>query len=258
MQTDRNNSPPVVVVSERFAQRYLGSEAIGKRIQLLDKDSAWAEVVGVAANAKHFSVFEPALDFVYLPLSQNGQDRMTMIVETSGEPADTAQPLRQMIRSMNPNVPISGVRTMDDLFNQRSVRVTNIVVGQMAALGLMGLTLALVGLYAVVSYQVSRRTREIGIRMAIGAARLQVLKLIVKQAAVMAVIGVSLGLAFSIVAARAVAASLGAALGQPLQVFNILVFGSVPLLLLATATVAAVIPARRAAQVDPMEALRQD
>ena len=255
LPTDRADSPRVAIVNKAFAGRFLGANPLGKRLQLTDPGpnaGAWVEVVGVTATGRYLSIVEPPIDCLYLPLSQNRQSRMTLLVESHGDPAALAGPLREMVASIDSNVPIFGVRTIGDFFEQRAVRTLHIVNSIVGGAGLLGLALALVGLYAVMAYQVARRTREIGIRMAIGAASPQVMKMILRQAAVMGVSGIVIGLVLSFAGGRA----LSAALGVPS--FDPVLFGLVPLLLLVTTLLAAAIPARRAARADPMLALRQD
>jgi len=147
------------------------------------------------------------------------------------------------------------VRTMEDLFDQRSVQIAHIFTGMVALIGAMGLVLALIGLYAVISYQVTRRTREIGIRMALGAARRQVLGMVLKSAAVLAVTGVSIGIVLAIAANRAISQSL---LGTVVVRLNPVMFAAVVVALLATTLLAATIPARHASRIDPQHALRQE
>ena len=251
LPSDRADSSPVAVVSEVFARNYLGPNPIGKRLRVNDKSGPWAEVVGVAADARYSFISLPPDECVYLPLSQRPESRMTLIAESYGDAAALATPLKEMVRSLDSNLPVISVRTMEDLFNQRTVKTLHLFDRTVAALGLVGLVLALVGLYAVVAYQVARRTREIGLRMALGADRRQVVVMILKQAAVMGLTGIALGMALS-PGGRA----LTKALGSP--GFDPVLFSMVPVGLLLTTLLAAAIPARRAARVDPMVALRQD
>ena len=258
LESDRTGSPPVVVIDARFAQRYLGANPIGKRIRLVN-DDVWAEVVGVSVTGKHISVFEPPLDYIYRPLAQTREARMTLIAETQGDPEALVGPLRETVRSINPNLPVFGVRTLEEIFDQRSVRVANIITGTVGVIGLVGLVLALIGLYAIVAYQVSRRTREIGIRMALGAAHFDVVKLVLLQAAVMSLAGVAIGIILSFFAARGINAGLTATLeGVRLPIVNTTVFATIPFALLTTTLLAAAIPARRASRIDPQQALRQE
>ncbi|HYR89696.1 MAG TPA: ABC transporter permease [Terriglobia bacterium] len=252
LATDQADSPRVAVVNEVFSQRFLGGNPIGKRVRLDDETRSWVEVVGVSVTGKYGTIIEAPSPFMHLPFSQSPRARMTLVAESFGEPAAMTGPLRELIRSIDPNMPILTVRTMDDIFYQGPVKQVQLISGAFSVASLMGFLLAVVGLYAVVAYQVARRTREIGIRMALGAERLQVMRMILKQAAVVAGIGIIIGLVLSFVARPAVS------LGRPVSAFDPLLFSIVPLGLLLTTLVAAAIPARRASQIDPQKALRQD
>jgi predicted permease len=252
LPTDTADAPRVAVVNAQFARHYLGPDPVGKRFRLNDPNAPWVEVVGVTVTGKYLQIFEGPLEYMYLPFSQNPQTEMTLIVETQGDPAALAHPIQEMVRAVDPNLPVLGVRTLADLVEQRSVKTMHELEGLVASAGLLGLSLALVGLYAVVAYQVSRRRREIGIRMALGAARSEVVKMILRQAAGMGLAGVGLGLLLSYAVSRALSSGLG------LPRFDPLLFSMVPLGMLLTTLLAAAIPARRAARVDPLVALRQD
>lgn len=252
LTSDRADSPRVAVVNEVFARHYLGENPIGKRFRLDNKHGTWIEVVAVAAASKVFSIVEPPAGFLYLPLSQHPQSRMTLLAASYGDPAVLAKPLREMVRSLDPDVPIFGVRTMSDFFEQRSVKVLHMIDGIVGLASLLGLILAVVGLYAVVAYQVVRRTREIGIRMAIGADRGDVATLVLKQAGAMGLTGVCIGIALSLAGGRALTALF------EVPSFDPVLFVLVAIGLLLTTVLAAAIPARKAARVDPMIALRQD
>jgi predicted permease len=252
LATDRADSAGVAVVNQTFATRYLGARPLGRRILLNDEGGRMVEVVGVTVPGKHISIFEPPVEFMYLPLSQHPRPRMTLVAETEADSAAMAAPLREMVRSIDPNVPIFSVRTMADLFEQRAVKVAHLITGIVGSVGIAGLFLALVGLYAVVAYQVSRKTHEIGVRMALGAARGQVMRMILKQATIMGVTGVAIGMALSFAGRRALTMGLG------LPALDATLFCVIPATLLAITMLAAAIPARRAARIEPMLALRQD
>jgi ABC-type antimicrobial peptide transport system permease subunit len=177
---------------------------------------------------------------------------MTLIAETAGAPLALAEPVRRAVHALAPNLPLFAVRTFHDLYDQRSVKIANVLLTLVGSLGLIGLGLALIGLYAVVAYQVSRRTREIGIRMAIGASKRQVMKMVMRHAGILAGVGVAVGPALSITAGKAFTASL------QIPPFDMRLVASVLTALLLVTLAAALIPARRAALIDPMRAIRQD
>ena len=250
--TDLSNSPRVAVVNDVFAHRYFKDDPIGKRIRLTDQNGPWVEVIGVAAASKYLALAEPPTGFLYLPLTQDAQQRLTLIGESEADPAALAAPLRELVRSIDPKVPIFGVRTMDDIY-QQTLR-SNLQFGTImfTSIGVMGLVLAVSGLYAVVAYQVGRRTREIGIRMALGAERLQVMKMVLTQAAAVALIGISIGLALSLASGPAMRQ------GRPPSHLEPWLFILMPAGLLVVTMLAAAVPARRASRIDPQQALRQE
>jgi predicted permease len=248
---DTANSPRVAIVNNAFAQKYFGGDAVGKRLRLNGPDGPWAEVVGVAVTGQYLSVAEPPTDFLFLPHTQEPLPRMTVLAVSVGDPAALADPLRQLVRSIDANMPVLSVRTMDNHFDQSASSNFYLTTAIFGSASFMGLVLALVGLYALVSYQVARRTREIGIRVALGATRGQVLRMVLREAVVMSLVGVGIGIALSLAAGR------GLTMGRPVP-FNLALNVLVPLALLLTTLLAAAIPARRASRVDPLIALRQD
>ncbi len=252
LPTDRADSPPVAVVNEFFARRYLGANPLGKRVRIGSNRGPWIEVVGVTATGEYFTgtAIEPPTEAVFMPFAQRPRPRMTLLVHTLGDPAALAAPMRDVVRSIDPNMPVFGVRTMRDFFEQRSVRVLEVITGTAASFALIGLALALVGLYAVVAWHVASKTREIGIRMAIGADPANVVTMVLKRTSAMSILGVAIGLALGIPASRALSGAI-----PPLQP---MLFVLIPVGLLLTSLLAGAIPARRAARIDPMEALRQE
>jgi macrolide transport system ATP-binding/permease protein len=250
--SDGSNAPQVAVVNEAFARRYLQPNPIGKRIRLQGPNTPWIEVVGLTATGKYLSIMEPATEAIYLPYRQHDSSRMTLLALTQGDPAQLARPLQDMVRSLDPNLPVFTVRTMQDYFEQRSVKAAGLVMQTVSAIGALGALLALVGLYAVVAYQVAARTREIGIRMAIGARPQQVRNMILKQGARMSLPAAAIGLILS-------AIILGALNNGPLSApFDYPILLALSTGLLLTTLIASVIPAWRAARTDPLRAIRED
>jgi ABC-type antimicrobial peptide transport system permease subunit len=165
-----------------------------------------------------------------------------------------AAPLREVVRGLDVSMPVFHVRTMEELYRMRATSVFNVLVSTVAAMGLMGLGLAIVGLYGLIAYAVTRRTREIGIRMAIGATAPSVLRMVLRQGVALAVMGLALGLAGSIGAGRFLAAAFPT--GHDQRDFMALVLVA-PLVLAAT-MLATYLPARRASRVNPVDALRSE
>ena len=253
-EDDRESSRPVVIVNDEFARKYWpGQDAIGKRIRLGDAQGPWAEVVGVARRHVYQWAGEPPMPFAYRPIEQVAPRPMTLLIESGGNPAELAAPLRELLRFLDSNMPIYDMRTMDDLYEMRAVREPGIMVTSVGSLALLGLVLALVGLYGVMSHSVVVRTREIGVRMAMGANARQVLRMFLGQSFGLALTGAILGVAIGLVANPAVGAVVyGATTADPMAYIII------PASLLLIALAATWIPARRAAHVDPVSALRAE
>jgi putative ABC transport system permease protein len=254
-ETDRESSPRVVVVNEEVARKYWPAEdAIGKRVRLDGAEGAergWAEVVGVAKTHKYLWSGEAPTEYFYLAAAQTPRHQMTILLDAGGDAALLAAPLRDLVRSLDPNMPIHDVRTMEDFFQKRAVNLPRMIVGTVGSMGLLGLLLALVGLYGLMTYSVSRRTREIGIRMAIGADARAVLRMVLRQGLLLSLAGIAVGLAASTALSHGLAALIeGVAPVDPVAL------AAVPAALLSVTLVAALLPARRAARVDPIRALR--
>ena len=253
-ETDTKGAPRVAIVNEHLAEAYWpGQDPLGKRLRLDGPEGPWAEVVGVARTHTYIWTGEAPSDFIYLPYAQAPQAQMTLLVASVGDPAGLSGPLRDLVRSLDPDLPVFNVTTMEDHFVARVVAVNHHLVRTVGGLGVMGLVLSLVGLYGLVAYSVSRRTREIGLRMALGASRAQVLGTVLRQGLALTVLGVGIGLVLSFFAARFLAS-----LVEGLNGAEPLAFVGLPLLLLAVASVATLVPALRAARVDPNHALRTE
>jgi len=251
---DKASTGRVAVVNEQFATTYWPKQdPIGRRFRLNNSKGPWVEVVGLTRTSRYFFVAEPPMTFLYLPFAQEQNSRMSLIVETFGDPAAIAAPLRSVVRGIDANQPIYNVRTFSSFYEQRAIAVAMTLMQTVATMGLLGLTLALIGLYGLIAYSVSRRTKEIGIRMAIGANRMEVLRMVLRQGFILAAAGILVGGAISVAVARMLAIGL-AGLGTP----NPITYVVVPIALLLITLVACYIPARRASLIDPIRALRYE
>ena len=248
-------APRVGIVNQQLAQHYWpNQDPIGKRIRMNDEEKTWVQIVGVAKTAKYLFIAEPPSDFVYLPYRQRKPQRMIMLTQSAGDPASLAAPLREVVRGLDVNQPIFNVRTMEELYRMRAVSIFNVLITMVGSMGLMGLGLAIVGLYGLVAYAATRRTREIGIRMAIGANRTTVLRMVLRQGIVLALVGLVVGLVASVGAGEL----LAAAFPQGNDQRDVLALVLVTPIVLAVTFLAAYIPARRASRVNPMQALRYE
>ena len=257
LESDRMDAPLVAVVNEHMARHYWpNGDAFGKRFHVGTATGRLVEIVGIVGRSKYLWIAERPSDFFYLPFRQDVHSALTLLVESEAQDAATIAPaLREVVRSLDPDMPVFEVRTMHDFYRQRAVKTPDILVQVVAGLGLMGLILALVGLYGLVAYSVSRRTREIGIRMAIGADRGKVVRMVLRQGLRLGVAGVAIGLIVGFFACRAVTSSDSFA---SFDRFNPLILVAIALPLLAITGLAAWLPARRASLIDPLRALRDE
>jgi len=251
--TDTADSPRVAIVNEHFVKTYYpGFDAIGKRFRLGGQRGDWVEIVGVAKQSKYAFMAEPPMAFVYLPLSQNYRAEMTLMVQTAGPSQSLAPAVRDLVRSLDTDQPVLAVSTIESYFRERATKMFNLLTGMVGGMGLLGLILALSGLYAVIAWAVARRSREIGIRMAMGADRVSVLGLVLKQGLRLSVAGIVAGLVLSLLFSRALTSGMG------IPSFSAPILVLVALMLLAMTAVAAYVPARRAARLDPLTVLKGD
>ena len=257
LEDDSTDAPRVAVVNQQFADHYWpNQDPIGKRFQLRERAaSSWIAIVGVAKTTKYLWLAEPPTEFVYLPYRQTFQSEMVLLAESAGgDPSSLAAPLRGVVQSLDRTQPIYNVRTMDEFYQMRTITIFNVIIGTIGAMGIMGLGLAIVGLYGLVAYATSRRTKEIGIRMAIGAGRAEVLRMVLRQGLTLAVAGLLVGLVAGVGADRLLTAAFPSGDNSFHPMALVLV---TPIVVVAT-FIASYLPARRAARLDPMKALRHE
>jgi len=249
---DREGGPGVVVVNEELARRYFpGQSAIGKRLRM-GSDSPYREIVGVARTARYRSLREQALPFIYIPFAQEYQSRMALIVRSAGDPAALIPALRNELRTLNKDVPVFAVHTMTEHIGAQ-LAADRMVAVLLSVFGGAALLLAAIGIYGVMGYLVSQRTHEIGIRIALGAERRDIMKLVVGEGLRLILIGAALGLALALALTRVLKSLLfGINATDPLT------FGVIAMLMIAVALLACYLPARRATRVDPLIALRYE
>ncbi len=252
---DTDTGRPVAIVNEEFAKTYWpNQDALGKRIGTAEKAVAPVVVVGIAKTGKYVWIGEAPTPFLYFALAQHPKARLSLLAETrTADPSSVAAPLRDIVRALDVNQPIFNMQPFATLYRERAVAVPLMVMKMVGTMGVLGLALALIGLYGLVAYSVARRTREIGIRLAIGAGRSTVMKLILGQGLMLSIAGIAIGGVVSVAVARLLAAAL-VGLGAP----NPLTYVIVPVALVSLTVVATYFPARRASLVDPLVALRDE
>jgi putative ABC transport system permease protein len=254
-ETDSKDAPKVTVIDERLAREYWPNESpIGKRIRFGPPESnePWHTIVGVVGEVKHQRLDRSTRKSVYVPFEQIPVRWMTITARTTGDPLSLAGALRSQVRELDRDQPIADIRPMTEVI-KRSVWQPRLYAILFAVFAVVALVLSSVGIYGVMSYAVSQRTHEIGIRMALGASTRDVLKMIVGQGMILTILGITLGLLGAFGVTRVMASLLfGVTATDPVT------FVSVALLLGCVALLASYIPARRATRVDPMVALRYE
>lgn len=249
-RSDDAAGAPVVVVNQRFADRFWpGESAIGR---IVETAGAAREVVGVVETGKYNSLGEPPAEFMYLSHHERFNADMTIVARASADPRAALRVIQQLVRQADPDMPLYDVRTMEDHMGVALLpaRLGGSVLG---LFGLLGLTLASVGIYGVMAYSVSQRRRELGIRVALGADRRSVVRLVLAEGMRLALVGTAIGLAAALAAARLVRGLL-----YDVSPMDPIAFTAVPLLLIGVSALAVYLPARRASRVDPMRALKAD
>ena len=257
-QTDDDKSPPVAVVNESFARTYWpNADSVGQHLKLTNArgtavNHSWTTVVGVIADARTESLAEASAPQIYLSLYQRHPKDLAIFVRGRLDAAATPVELRREVQAVNPELPVFGAQTLSDALSASlsERRFSMEIIGLFA---LTALLLAGLGIYGVISYLVSERTHEIGIRLALGAQRSDILRMVVRQGLGLAIAGAAVGLVCALIVSHLMAGMLyGVRPSDPVT------FAGVALLLIGVALLACYIPARRAIRVDPLVALRHD
>jgi predicted permease len=247
---DRPDGARVIVISDTMARRYWpGRSAIGGRVRL---SGEWATVMGVARDGKYGSMSEEPRPFMYLPLAQDYRGDVKVIARTAGAPGSLAAPLRAAIARVDPTLPLFEMTSLDEHI-AFSFFLFNLLATLLAVFGVVATALAALGLYGVMALSVAQRTREIGVRLSLGATARDVLSLVLRQGLGLVLAGVAAGLVLAVAAARLMASQL-----VGVSPFDTLAFGATVLVVLTTAVVACLVPARSAMQIDPLTAMRRE
>jgi putative ABC transport system permease protein len=254
---DRADAPLVCVIDETFARaQFPGESALGTRVTFSssrDAELKWMEIVGIVAHTKNYGVDQPSRVELYMPYLQNpAGGGVTAILRTGGDPGSLAGALRQALREVDPEIPVYQARSLPELVADENAprRLAALLIAVFATLALV---LAAVGIYGVMSYAVAQRTQEIGLRMALGARREDILGMVLRSGTIMAATGVAIGFVAALALARLITSLLFQTSATDPPTFSI-----VPLVLVATALFACYLPARRATRVDPLVALRYE
>jgi predicted permease len=255
IEADTSTSQPVAIVNQTMAERlWPGQDAIGRRFSYKGASGPFVTVVGMVRDAKLQGLLDTPGNFFYLPQTQNYKSTHVLQLHTLVPPKSLIVPAEALVRELDPNLPVYDVMTMEQaVASANGYFLFKVGAAFAASLGALGLLLAVVGVYGVVSYAANQRMHEIGIRMALGARPLSVLGLVMRQAVVLVGAGVGLGVLAALMVSRILVSLL---VGVPS--YDPLTFITVSALMLAVALLACYIPARRAARVDPMVALRYE
>jgi predicted permease len=255
---DNENAPPVAVINESFAKIYWpNADPVGQHLKLnnarsIPRNLPWTTVVGVIADARTESLAESSAPLVYLSLFQKPSKDLAIFLRGCLNPASTPPALREQVQLVNPELPVFGAQTLDGALSA-SLSQRRFSMEMVGLFALTALLLAGLGIYGVISYIVSERTHEIGIRLALGAQRRNILRMVLHQGLTLAITGAAVGFVCALIVSHSMAGLLyGVRPTDPIT------FAAVALLLIGVALLACYIPARRAIQVDPLVALRYE
>ncbi len=250
---DNEGSPAVVIINEAFARRYFADQdPLGKRVRLGGSQSPWREIVGVVRDSKYRSLSEDPTPFIYQSLSQNHETGMTLFVRAAGDPLSVVGSVRREVNSLEKNLPLNNLQPLTRLLDS-SLFPARMGAVLLIVFGLLALLLAAIGLYGVMSFAISQRTREIGVRMALGAQRRDVLLMALKEGMLLVAIGIALGLIAALTVTRLLSGFL-----YGVSATDAVTFAAIPIILALVALLACYLPARKATKVDPIVALRYE
>jgi predicted permease len=256
-QSDTADAPPVIVVNESFVRQLVPhGRPVGRRATGWDPgdpEAEWDTIVGVVRDVRHIDLSEDTGPEMYVSVAQNPFEWATFVVRTRSQPAESLTiPIRQAIHRVDPELPVFNSQTMTEVVN-RSLTRTSAVTAILVLFAAVGLALAGIGVFSVVSFSVGRRVREVALRMALGGTPSEIVSLIVRQGLVPVTVGILLGGASALVATRLLVSRL-----YGVEAHDPLTYGGAAFLILAIAAIAAWLPARRAASVEPMKVLRTE
>jgi putative ABC transport system permease protein len=250
---DGAGSPRVAVVSESFAARFFPNEdAIGKRIHITNGPQTWREIVGIVGDTKQYGLNSKTPVQAYDPLAQAPFPFLTIVVKTTSSPMLLGRAAEARIRNVDPEQPVTSTRSLQEIVD-RSVTGDRVMMVLLTVFGGIALLMAATGLYGVMGYSVTQRTREIGLRMALGAEQKRVLTLVIRQGMVLTCVGLVLGLAGAFALTRVLESQL-----YETKTTDVPTFVGISAFLASVAFIACYIPARRASRVDPAVALRHE
>jgi predicted permease len=250
--SDDKSAPAAIIINEALARRYWpDEEAIGQRLTV-GFEQAPRQIVGVVGNVKQTTLNAAPRPTMYMPHRQRPTGGMTIVIRANGDPASLSQVARTQIHSVDPSIPVTNIRTMNEVF-AASIAQQRFAMLLVGLFGVLALVLATIGIYGVMSYSVTQRTHEIGLRMALGAQRTDVLRLILQHGILVSLLGVVVGVAASFGLTRVMSSLLFEVTPTDTIIFATVGFGT-----LAIGAFATYLPAWRATRVDPLLALRYE
>jgi len=252
-ENDTDDAPSAAIIDERAARAvFRGADPIGRRLRFAIPNQPWHTIVGVVGHVRHDRLDDDGRPQVYWSYEQNTQDRQVLVVRSAGDPSALAQSIAAAIRSVDPEQPIYDARTLDEVV-ERSLAQRWLQTALLGAFAAMAILLASIGVYGVIAYSVGQRTREFGIRLALGARRGEIVRAVMRRGAALFAVGAGIGLAAAAASARVLSTLL-----FNVGAFDLASFAAATMVLFAVALAACGLPARRAAGVDPSVALRTE